>query len=301
MVSLFEDLSDMNIGKVKENELLSKHTTMKVGGPADCLVEPDSLKALEQIIHYVKSNDLPFRVIGRGSNLLMSDEGIRGVVIKLGKGMNELTINGTMVTVGAGYPLVPLATIISKKGLSGFEFAGGIPGSVGGAVYMNAGAHGSDIAAILKKARILYPNGDLKWLDKADMGFDYRTSILQVEGGICVEAEFDLETGNANEITESMQSYKDYRHSTQPYDMPCAGSIFRNPLPHHAGKLVDDAGLKGYKMGGAQISELHGNFIVNAGEAKANDVLALIEFIKNSIRNKYQVALHTEIEIVKNN
>jgi UDP-N-acetylmuramate dehydrogenase len=301
MSSIYQELSEMNIGKVKEKEALSKHTTMKIGGPADVLVEPKGVENLEKVVQFSVENDLPFRVIGRGSNLLMGDEGLRGIVIKLGKGLNHLEIEGTKVVAGAGYPLVPLATIISKKGLAGFEFAGGIPGSVGGAVYMNAGAHGSDISQILTRARILYPNGALKWLSRKEMQYSYRTSVLQSDQGICVEAEFQLAQGDAEEITQAMQSYKDYRHNTQPYDMPCAGSIFRNPLPQHAGKLVEEAGLKGYKIRGAEISTLHGNFIVNNGNAKAADVLELIAFIKQIILEKYQVSMHTEIEIVKNN
>ncbi len=301
MSSHYQKLSGMELGKVKENEALSKHTTMKIGGPADVLVEPDSIESLERLIQYTVENNLPFRVIGRGSNLLMGDEGLRGIVIKLGKGINDLEIEGTKVVAGAGYPLVPLATVISKKGLSGLEFAGGIPGSVGGAVYMNAGAHGSDISQILTRARILYPNGELKWLSNKEMKYSYRTSVLQADQGICVQAEFQLTQGDSEEITSAMQSFKDYRHNTQPYDMPCAGSIFRNPLPHHAGKLIEDAGLKGYKIRGAEISTLHGNFIVNNGNAKAADVLELIGFIKETILKKYQVSMHTEIEIVKNN
>ncbi|MFC7392463.1 UDP-N-acetylmuramate dehydrogenase [Scopulibacillus cellulosilyticus] len=298
MKDLYQQLENEQIGKIRLNEPLSKHTTMKIGGPADIFVEPNSIESLEKTVRLIREANVPFRVIGRGSNLLVNDEGIRGVVIKLGKGINHLEIEDEILRVGAGYPMVPLATIMSKKGYAGFEFAGGIPGSVGGAVYMNAGAHGSDISQIIIEARVLYPDGTLKWVSKEELNYSYRTSALQFDNGICVEAKFQLTKGDSEKIYADMQSFKDYRHSTQPYDMPCAGSIFRNPLPQHSGKLIEDAGLKGYKIGGAQISELHANFIVNAGGATAENVRDLIAFIKNTISDKNAIDLHTEIEII---
>nr|WP_239549039.1 UDP-N-acetylmuramate dehydrogenase [Scopulibacillus daqui] len=295
---MYQKLENEQIGKIRLNEPLSKHTTMKIGGPADIFVEPNSIENLEKTVRFAREADVPFRVIGRGSNLLVDDEGIRGVVIKLGKGINHLEIENDVLRVGAGYPMVPLATIMSKKGFSGFEFAGGIPGSVGGAVYMNAGAHGSDISEIIIEARVLYPDGTLKWVSKEDLNYSYRTSALQFDGGICVEAKFKLTKGDPEKIYNDMKSFKDYRHRTQPYDMPCAGSIFRNPLPQHSGRLIEEAGLKGYKIGGAQISELHANFIVNTGDATAENVRDLISFIKKTINDNSGIDLHTEIEII---
>jgi UDP-N-acetylmuramate dehydrogenase len=293
------ELQEAGVGKVSLNEPLAKHTTMKVGGPADLFIEPKDIESLKKTMEIIKKYALKWRAIGRGSNLLVSDKGIEGAVIKLGNGIDHLEINGTEITVGGGYSLVKLSTFISKKGLSGLEFASGIPGSIGGAVYMNAGAHGSDISKILKKAHILFEDGTMEWLSNEEMEFSYRTSVLQNKRpGICIEAVFQLKEGNREDIVAEMQKNKDYRRETQPWNYPCAGSIFRNPLPNYAGELIERAGLKGYRIGGAKISELHGNFIVNTGNAKAQDVLDLIDHVKKTIRDLYQIEMHTEVEII---
>nr|WP_263328093.1 UDP-N-acetylmuramate dehydrogenase [Neobacillus sp. Marseille-Q6967] len=299
MDEMITELQSLNIGKVKNNEPLAQHTTMKIGGPADIFIEPSSVEDIKKVMNFIKEKNLPWRAIGRGSNLLVSDSGIEGVVIKLGTGLGHLTINGSTITVGGGHSLVSLSTLISKKGLSGLEFASGIPGSVGGAVYMNAGAHGSDISKILTKAHILFEDGTIEWLTNEEMEFSYRTSVLQQKRpGIVLEAEFKLTEGDRTAIVSQMQKNKDYRKETQPWNYPCAGSIFRNPLPQYAGKLIEDAGLKGFSIGGAKISEMHGNFIVNAGNATAEDVLQLIQHVKDTIHNLYGVKLETEVEII---
>lgn len=299
MDNIIHELNELNIGKVKINEPLSQHTTMKIGGPADLLIEPSSIDNLMKVMKVIRIYDLKWRAIGRGSNLLVSDKGIEGAVIKLGNGTDEIEINDEEVKVGSGYSLVSLSTMISKKGLSGLEFASGIPGSVGGAVYMNAGAHGSDISKILTKAHILFEDGTMEWLSNEEMEFSYRTSILQKKRpGIVVEAVFHLKKGNQAEIVAEMQKNKDYRKVTQPWNYPCAGSIFRNPLPDYAGKLIQDAGLKGFQIGGAKISEMHGNFIVNAGGATAEDVLQVIRYVKDRILELYGVKMETEVEII---
>jgi UDP-N-acetylmuramate dehydrogenase len=299
MKAMVNELLSAHIGKVKEMEPLSNHTTIKVGGPADVLIEPDSVESLKKTMEIIKKHEAPWRAIGRGSNLLVSDEGVEGVVIKIGEGLDELHVDGETVTVGGGYSLVRLATLMSKQGLSGLEFAGGIPGSVGGAVYMNAGAHGSDMSQIVKRALILFPDGMMEWLTNEEMQFAYRTSVLQTKRrGICIAAELQLTSGNREEIVAKMRKNKDYRRETQPWDKPCAGSIFRNPLPHYAGKLIEEAGLKGYTIGGAKISEQHANFIVNTGKAKAKDVLDLIQFVKKTIHELYGIHLRTEVEII---
>lgn len=299
MDELLKELQNLNIGKVKVNELLSLHTTIKIGGPADLFVEPSSVNNLEKLMEFIQKHHLNWRPIGRGSNLLVSDKGIEGVVIKLGSGLDHLEMNGAEVKVGGGHSLISLATLISKKGLSGFEFAGGIPGSVGGAVYMNAGAHGSDISKILTKALVLFEDGGMEWLTNEEMEFSYRSSVLQRKRpGLVVEAVFLLESGDRAVIVAEMQKNKDYRKDTQPWNFPCAGSIFRNPLPNYAGKLIEASGLRGYSIGGAKISEMHGNFIVNTGEAKAEDVLALIQHVKDTIFNLYEVRMETEVEII---
>ncbi|WP_017753633.1 UDP-N-acetylmuramate dehydrogenase [Calidifontibacillus oryziterrae] len=299
MEDLMVKLREANIGKVLMNEPLKGHTTMKIGGPADLFIEPNSVESVKQVLELVNEAGVPWRAIGRGSNLLVLDGGIRGVIIKLGEGLDDLEINGCEVRVGSGFSLISLATIISKKGLSGLEFAGGIPGSVGGAVYMNAGAHRSDISKILVKAYCVFADGSSGWLSNEEMQFSYRTSVLQkIKPGIVVEAIFRLKKGDRETIVKEMQKNKDYRKETQPWNFPCAGSIFRNPLPHYAGQLIEEAGLKGYQIGGAKISDLHGNFIVNTGNATAQNVLDLIHYIQQIIMEKYSIKMETEIEII---
>lgn len=299
MSKLLTQLKDANIGKVLENEPLAKHTTIRIGGPADILIEPSNSENLKKALKIIKSNGAKWRAIGRGSNLLVADKGIEGVVIKLGTGLDEMKIDGDMLTVGGGYSIIKLATIISKKGLAGLEFASGIPGSIGGAVYMNAGAHGSDMSKIVNKALVLFEDGQLTWLTNEELEFSYRTSVLQEKRpGICIEVVLQLQQGKKEDIVAIMQKNKDYRRDTQPWNFPCAGSIFRNPLPNYAGQLVEEAGLKGYQIGGAKISDMHGNFIVNAGEASAQDVLDLIDFVKKSIFDKYGIKMETEVEII---
>ncbi|HEY4548883.1 MAG TPA: UDP-N-acetylmuramate dehydrogenase [Bacillus sp. (in: firmicutes)] len=296
---LMNELIEWKIGSIKKDEPLASHTTIKIGGPADLFIEPSSIKNLEKTMELVRKYKVNWRAIGRGSNLLVSDKGIEGVVIKLGNGLNQLEINEDRIIVGAGYSVVSLAVQISRNALSGFEFASGIPGSVGGAVYMNAGAHGSDVSKILTSAHILFEDGTFEWLTNKEMEFSYRTSVLQKKRpGIVVEAEFQLAEGNKEEIMEAMQKNKEYRKVTQPWNFPCAGSIFRNPLPYYAGRLVEEAGLKGYQIGGAQISEMHGNFIINAGNAKAEEVLQLIDYVKKTIYGSYKVRMETEVEII---
>jgi len=299
MIGLAEELKQSKIGTVKENEPMANHTTIKIGGPAELFVEPSSVENLETTMNLIRKYKVQWIAIGRGSNLLVSDRGISGVVIKLGSGLDKVEINGTTLTVGGGHSLVSLATSISRKGLSGLEFASGIPGSVGGAVFMNAGAHGSDISKILDKALVLFEEGTLEWVSNEEMEFSYRTSVLQKKRpGVVVEAVFSLKEGNKDSIFSEMQKNKDYRKETQPWNFPCAGSIFRNPLPNYAGKLIEVAGLKGYQIGGAKISEMHGNFIVNTGNAKADDVLQLIQHVKDTIYDLYEVKMETEVEII---
>ncbi|CAM3814185.1 UDP-N-acetylenolpyruvoylglucosamine reductase [Bacillus luti] len=299
MEQLVNELIKANVGRVLVNEPLARYTTMKIGGPADILIVPKHVTSIEKTLQLVKQYKTKWTVIGRGSNLLVSDKGIEGVVIRLGEGLDHLEVENHRVRVGGGYPLIKLSTLLSRQGLAGLEFASGIPGSVGGAVYMNAGAHKSDISNVLSKALILFENGTIEWLMNREMEFSYRTSVLQTKRpGIVLEAEFQLQVGKREEIVRNMQKNKDYRRETQPWNHPCAGSVFRNPLPEFAGNLVEKAGLRGYQIGGAQISEMHGNFIVNTGGASAQDVLSLIALIKHTIKDKFGIDMHTEVEII---
>ncbi|MGR0329146.1 UDP-N-acetylmuramate dehydrogenase [Bacillus cereus] len=299
MEQLVNELIEADVGRVLVNEPLARYTTMKIGGPADILIVPKHVAGIEKTLQLVKQYKTKWTVIGRGSNLLVSDQGIEGVVIRLGEGLDHLEVEKHKVRVGSGYPLIKLSTLLSRQGLAGLEFASGIPGSVGGAVYMNAGAHKSDISSVLSKALILFEDGTIAWLTNKELEFSYRSSVLQTKRpGIVLEAEFQLQAGKREEIVRSMQNNKDYRRETQPWNHPCAGSIFRNPIPHFAGDLVEKAGLRGYRIGGAQISEMHGNFIVNTGGASVQDVLSLIELIKHTIKDKFDVDMHTEVEII---
>lgn len=299
MDELVNKLHEANVGKVWINEPLANHTTWKIGGPADIMVQPSNKEGLITCMHLINAYMLPYRVIGRGSNLLVKDGGIRGAVIKLGPGLDYLHINNDHVVVGAGYSFIKLATMVGKKGLTGLEFAGGIPGTVGGAVYMNAGAHGSDVSRVLQSAEILFDDGEKAVLSNEELKFSYRTSILQNERpGICLEATFQLNKGDRQNILLEMATHKDYRRKTQPLQQPCCGSVFRNPKPYSAGQLIEQAGLKGYRVGDAQVSLLHANFIVNLGNASATDVLTLIQHIRSTIKEKYDVDMHPEVQVV---
>jgi UDP-N-acetylmuramate dehydrogenase len=296
---IIQEMKNIGIQDVRVNEPLSRHTTWKVGGPADLLIYPRNKEELEQAMQVVYRHQIPWRVIGRGSNLLVRDGGIRGVVFKLDEGFNELKVDGTRVTAGGGYSTILLATMTSRQGLTGLEFAAGIPGNVGGAVYMNAGAHGSDISKVLHSATVLLETGEWVTLSNEEMEFRYRTSVLQTKlKGIVTEASFTLEYGERDEIMSRLTSYKDRRRKTQPLQYPCAGSVFRNPPGDYAGRLIQEAGLKGFRIGDAEVSTTHANFIINRGNATAKNVLQLIEHIIQTIDEKYNIRLEPEVQVV---
>lgn len=298
MQNVAQALREAQIGSVLENEPLANHTTWRIGGPADVLVVPKDKASLVKGLNIVRTAGVPWRAIGRGSNMLVLDGGIRGVIFKIGEGLDHLHFDGTKVTVGAGYSMIRLANLAGKKGLTGLEFAGGIPGNVGGAVYMNAGAHGSEISRVLVTAEVLIENGELVTMTQEDLEFSYRTSQLQTNRAIVTEAVFQLTEGDRKEISAVLAQHKDRRRLTQPLQLPCAGSVFRNPYPQHAGQLIEASGLKGYRIGGAEVSTLHANFIVNIGKASAQDVLALIEHIQKTVIHNYGVELVPEVLMV---
>ncbi|MCM3078449.1 MULTISPECIES: UDP-N-acetylmuramate dehydrogenase [Brevibacillus] len=298
MKQIAEELKQAGIEKVWTDEPLANHTTWRIGGPADLLIQPKDKESLIKVLQIVHRHEIPWSVIGRGSNLLVRDRGIRGAVLKVTEGLSHCEFRGEEVCVGAGYSMIRLAMETGKMGLTGMEFAGGIPGTVGGAVYMNAGAHGSDLSRILIEAEILFEDGEVKVLTNEEMNFSYRTSLLQQRKGIVVEARFRLQPGDRKEIAATLAANKERRRETQPLQMPCAGSVFRNPPGDHAGRLIEAAGLKGYRYGGAQVSEIHANFIVNRGGATATDVLTLINHIRSTIQTKFGVDLHPEVLVV---
>lgn len=295
MQRLVAELEQALVGSVSLNEPLAKHTTWKIGGPADIFLVPDTQEQLADAIRILNRHEVPWTTLGRGSNTLVSDKGVRGAVIKLGKGFDFVAFDGGAVRAGGSYSFIKLSVMTGKEGLTGLEFAGGIPGTVGGAVYMNAGAHGSDVSRILQSADIVWEDGTRGTYGKEDLAFGYRHSILQERRGIVTEAVFLLQPGDRKEIAAALASFKDRRLRTQPLQMACAGSVFRNPPNDHAARLIEAAGLKGAREGNAEVSLLHANFIVNHGDAKAEDVLTLIRRVQSTVEDRYGIRLVPEV------
>ncbi len=299
MKPIVRELIDAGVRDVRVDEPLSQHTTWRVGGPADLFIYPRSKDELERAMHIVRKHGLPWRVIGRGSNLLVRDGGIRGVVFKIGEGLDGLSIDGTRVVAGGGCSLIKLSRQTARQGLTGLEFAEGIPGTVGGAVCMNAGAHGSETSRVLTSAEMILDTGERVVFSKEELGFRYRTSVLQGKvHGIVTEASFQLAYGDPQKIASEMARYRDRRKQTQPLQYPCAGSVFRNPPGDHAGRLIEASGLKGYRVGDAEVSTQHANFIINRGQATATDVLSLIDHIVRTVEERFGVRLKTEVQVV---
>jgi UDP-N-acetylmuramate dehydrogenase len=298
MRQLVEELKQAQIGLVRQHEPLAEHTTWKIGGPADLFLVPETADGLSAAITLLNRHGVPWCVLGRGSNTLVTDKGVRGAVIKLGSGFDYVRFEGHTAVAGAAYSFIKLSVMAGKAGLTGLEYAGGIPGTVGGAVYMNAGAHGSDVSRIFQSADIVWEDGTKSTLEAKDMAFGYRHSILQERRGIVTEARFRLAPGDRKEIAAAMATYKDRRLRTQPLQMACAGSVFRNPPGDHAARLIEAAGLKGTRIGGAEVSTLHANFIINHGGATAEDVLALMRHIQRTVEEKFGVRLVPEVLLI---
>ncbi|SFS84977.1 UDP-N-acetylmuramate dehydrogenase [Paenibacillus sp. BC26] len=298
MEQFLAELSEIDAGRVLFNKPLSEFTTWKIGGPADVLIIPNNEDQLVSVVRLLHKHGVQWTNLGRGSNMLVSDKGIRGVVIQPGEAFDYVRFDGTLVHAGAAYSFIKLSVLAAKEGLSGLEFAGGIPGSVGGAVYMNAGAHGSDVSRIFKSADIVLETGELVRYGIEDMKFTYRHSCLHERPGIVVGAVFELEQGERKDIMSTTSTYKQRRLLTQPLQLPCAGSVFRNPPNDFAARLIQEAGLKGMRCGGAEISNLHANFIVNTGQAKAEDVLTLMKTIQSTVKDKFGVELVAEVLVM---
>ncbi|MEE0965878.1 MAG: UDP-N-acetylmuramate dehydrogenase [Bacilli bacterium] len=292
------DLVELNVGEIFENEPMYKHTTFKVGGPAKIFVKIKSIEAIQKAKKYCKEKNIKHMIVGKGSDLLFSDKEYEGVIFSL-EALNKVSINGIEVKVQAGTGLIPLAYQCAKTGLSGFEFAGGIPGTIGGGVFMNAGAYKYCIADIFKEALILNDNQELVTLSKEEMCFDYRTSILQKHPDwILLEATFTMNPKDPQEIMAVLDKRKEKRMATQPWNLPSAGSVFRNPDAKGAWKYIDECGLRGYEIGGAQVSPKHSNFIVNNGYASAMDILDLILLVEKTVFNKFNIELRKEVILV---
>lgn len=291
---MFASLKEITILK---NEPLNKYTFTKTGGPADFLAFPKSVAEVQALIHECRQNNLPWMVLGNASNLIVRDGGIRGLVIMLEK-LNHIEVKGNQITSQAGAKLIDTTYVALEHHLSGFEFACGIPGSIGGAVFMNAGAYGGEIKDVFVSCEVLYPDGQIKTLSAKEMAFSYRHSAIQKQHCIVLSATFDLQVGNHDEIKAKMDELTHLRASKQPLEYPSCGSVFKRPVGHYTGPLIEQAGLKGMTIGGAQVSEKHAGFIVNINRATATDYVNLIHYIQKVIKEKFDVTLETEVRII---
>jgi UDP-N-acetylmuramate dehydrogenase len=293
----FEALSRALPGRVLLDEPMSRHTSFKIGGPADALAKPASVAELQACLDFARDQKAPVFFLAGGTNLLVRDGGIRGLSLKLEGEFKEIEISGARIKAGAGANLALISKKAGLAGLSGLEFAVGIPGSLGGGLVMNAGAHGGELSKVVEKIGLL-EKGLVREIAAAEAGFEYRSSRFKNSGQLLLWAEMQLQPGDGDEIAKRMDEALSSRKSSQPLSLPNAGCVFKNPAGHSAGKLIQDAGLKGLKEGGAQISELHANFVVNQGGAKAADVLALMRRARDAVREKFGVELENEVLIV---
>ncbi len=305
--------------KILYNEPMKKYTTFKVGGPAECLIKISSKKDLKEILKFANENNIQITVLGNGSNVLVQDKGIKGItlIIKIekieienqaenlnnNKSKNKEENSGNnntkvKIKLGAGEKIAKVGIKFSKEGLTGFEEISGIPGTIGGAVRMNAGAHGREMKDVIKTVKCLDYYGNEKTFTNEEMNFGYRTSILKTEKYIATEVEIELDKGNTEEIKEKMDMYKEKRKNSQPLEYPSAGSTFKRGEDFITAKLIDEAGLKGTKVGDAEVSRKHGGFIINKGNATASDILELVQIIKNKIYEKYQKKIELEVEVL---
>lgn len=282
---------------IQEKVPLSKYTFTKTGGPAEFLAFPKNIDQLEQLVQVTRENNIPLTVIGNASNLIIRDGGIDGLVVILTE-MNQITVNGTEVTAEAGARIIDTAFTAAKAALSGMEFAAGIPGSVGGGVFMNAGAYGGETQEVVKTVNVMTKDGEFKTYSNEEMEFSYRHSLIQENGDIVLSATFELKKGEKDKILDEMNYLNALRRYKQPLEYPSCGSVFKRPKGHFVGPMIIKAGLQGKQIGGAQDSTKHAGFIVNKGGATATDYLDLIHLIQKVIKEKYDIDLHTEVRII---
>ncbi len=297
MEGFFEEIS--KITKVTENEPMKKHTTFRIGGPARYFAEPSGKEELIALLKTAKKYNIKPFIFGRGSNLLVSDEGLDTLVISLGERFSAIKIDGNKIYADAGASLSSISQAALKESLSGFSFASGIPGSLGGAIYMNAGAYGGEMKDVVKKS--FYLDEEFNVRECKDHEFSYRRSFYTDKGYIIIGAEILLEPGNPEVIREEMNSLAKKRREKQPVTYPSAGSVFKRPEGHFAGALIEEANLKGKKIGGAEVSTLHAGFIINTGDATCKDVEDLISHIQTTVYEKSGVMLEPEVKIIKKN
>ncbi|HEY8345440.1 MAG TPA: UDP-N-acetylmuramate dehydrogenase [Bacillota bacterium] len=291
-------VADLEVTNYAYDLPLAKLTSFRIGGPADLFVELDTPGQLEELIEYCQEKEIPWFFMGRGSNLLVRDKGIRGVVIRLGRQFSYVKVEGRRLRAGAATPLSMVAEIAARHSLAGLEFASGIPGSLGGAVFMNAGAYGGEMQQVVQEVEVYLPGRGRRVLAREDLRFGYRYSILQEEQMIALAALLELTSGESGAIRAKMSDFNSRRKNKQPLTLPSAGSVFKRPEGYYAGTLIQEAGLKGVRIGDAQVSEKHAGFIVNLGQATAEDVLALITLIRDEVRRKFGVNLEPELRVV---
>lgn len=283
--------------RIFEKEPMKKHTTFRVGGPADVLIQPEK-DELSKILKLCRQQREPYCVIGNGSNLLVGDKGIRGLVIEMVSKKEEIVITGETLRVGAGVMLSKTANAAAEAGLTGMEFAGGIPGTLGGAVVMNAGAYGGEMKDILVSVTVMDENGETREIKAQDLELGYRKSNILKNHYVVIEAVLRLAKGEKAAIREKMNTLKEQRREKQPLEYPSAGSTFKRPEGYFAGKLIMDAGLKGYQVGGAKVSEKHCGFVINCGDAKASDIRRLMQEVSEEVEKQFGVTLEPEVKMI---
>ena len=282
--------------RVLLDEPMKQHTTFRVGGNADYFVIPQSAEEVKNIVALCKEADMPYYILGNGSNLLVGDKGYRGVIIQIYKEMNHIRIEDDKVFAQAGALLSRVGTATLEAELTGFEFAAGIPGTVGGAVVMNAGAYGGDMKDIIASATVLTQDGDIIAINKEDLELGYRTSVIAKKGYVVLEAEYQLQKGDKEAIRARMDELKVQRVTKQPLEYPSAGSTFKRPEGYFAGKLIQDAGLRGFQVGGAEVSEKHCGFVINKDQATAADIQELMRQVSDKVMQEFGVKLEPEVK-----
>ena len=279
-------------------EPMTKHTSFHIGGPAELMAQPQSEAELQSLLLKAAEAAVPVTLVGNGSNLLVRDKGIRGLVIKLGSMLRDIRVSGNVLTFGSGVSLAQASKKAAELGLSGMEFAVGIPGSIGGAVYMNAGAYDGEMSKVVKSVRVMDASGEVSELSAGELDFGYRHSALQGSGKIVTSVTVELSAGDKQAIAEKMADFSNRRITKQPLELPSAGSMFKRPPGYFAGTLIDQTGLKGYTVGGAQVSTKHAGFVVNIGGATAADVLQLISDVQAKVFAAHGVHLEPEVLVL---
>ena len=297
----FEDLiMQVDPSNVKIDEALNLHTMTRMGGVADIFVTPDTEEQAAFIVKYAFENNIPLLLLGNGSNMVVRDGGVRGIVLRL-ENLNKITIDGNKVIAESGADIIDVSRAVAKESLTGLEFACGIPGSIGGAMAMNAGAYGGEVQDVIVQCTVLTPSGDKLILSKEELELGYRKSIITKKGYYVLSAEFELLPGNQEEIDAKIADLTFQRESKQPLEYPSAGSVFKRPPGYFAGKLIQDSGLQGKGFGGAEVSTKHAGFIVNKNNATATDYISTIEMVKKAVKENFDIELELEVKIVGEN